>query len=63
MPIYHPYINKPLSASIAIPKSLPSPATAKLSSYQVPMASREIVPYGVDLNKKPDVLALSVVLP
>ena len=60
-PIYPPYINKPLPTSIAIPKSLPSPAATKLSSYQVPMAGREIVPYIVDLNKKPDALALSVV--
>jgi hypothetical protein len=27
------------------------------------MADREIVPYGADLSKKPDALALSVVLP
>jgi len=27
------------------------------------MAGREIVPYGVNLNKKPNALALSVILP
>jgi hypothetical protein len=51
------------TASIAIPISLPSPAATKLSSSQVSMADREIIPYGADLSKKPDALALSIVLP
>jgi hypothetical protein len=52
-----------LSASIAIPKSLSSPVAPKLSFSQVPMPDREIVPFGDDLNKKPNALALSVVPP
>jgi hypothetical protein len=32
------------TASIAIPISLPSPAATKLSSSQVSMAGREIIP-------------------
>ena len=33
---------------------------AKLSSL-VPMANKEIVPYGFDPSKKPDVLALTII--
>jgi hypothetical protein len=43
-------------------QSIPSLAT-KLSSSLAPMANKQIVPYGFDLNKKPDALALSVVPP
>ena len=60
---WSPYINETLPASIVIPTSLLSPTAAKLSSSLVPMASREIVPFGFDLNKKPDALVLSIVPP
>jgi len=55
---FSPYINKPLPTSKAIPTSLSSPVATKLSSSQVPMANREIVPYGVE-----DALPLSIILP
>jgi hypothetical protein len=61
--VFPSYINKPLPASIAILTSLSSPAAPKLSSSLVLMASREIVPYEVDLHKKPDALALSIIPP
>jgi hypothetical protein len=38
-----------------------SPTAAKLSSSLVPMANKEIVPYGFDLSKKPIALALTVI--
>jgi hypothetical protein len=58
-----PHINKPLLTSKAIPTIFSSPAAKKLPSSQGPMAKRQIVPFGVDLNKKPDTLALSVIPP
>jgi hypothetical protein len=42
-------------------QSLLSPTVAKLSSSLVPMANKKIIPYGADLNKKPDALELTVI--
>ena len=39
------------------------PIATKLSSSLVPMVDKQIIPYGADLNKKPDALVLSTIPP
>ena len=58
-----PYISEPLPASIAIPSKPPLSNGSKALLLSSSMANKEIIPYGFDLNKKPDALALSVVPP
>jgi hypothetical protein len=45
-----PYINRPLPASF-IPSKPPLSSIPELSSSLDPMVGKEIIPFGVDLNK------------
>jgi hypothetical protein len=58
-----PYINKPLPTSIAIPSKHSSPTAAKLSSSLVPMADKQIIPFGTDLNKLPPIEEPLAIIP